>query len=58
MKEATGELTGTVVVIVAIIIIIGLVWALKDPAQRYIQKQWNKMTGTTDTIDWTKTGEH
>ncbi len=45
MKEATGELSMTVVVIIAVIAVLGILTALRGPMGEYIQNKWNQMTG-------------
>ena len=45
MKEATGELSMTVVTIIAVIIIAAIVTALRKPIITYINNQWTKLTG-------------
>ena len=50
MKEATGELSMTVVVIIAVIALVVILNAFLIPSMRnYIGDSWNKMTnpGTT-----------
>ena len=45
MKEATGELSMTVVTIIAVIVIAAIVAALRTPIIKYINGRWNAMTG-------------
>ena len=40
MKEATGELSMTVVTIIAIIAIAGIIALLRGPLTNYIQNTW------------------
>ena len=40
MKEATGELSMTVVTIIAIVAIAGIIYVLKDPMTEWIQNTW------------------
>lgn len=55
MKEATGELSMTVVTIVAIIAIAGIIYALRGPLKNYIENTWmntsNTVTNTTQYKD-------
>lgn len=55
MKEATGELSMTVVTIIAVIIIAAIVAALRTPIINYINKQWGALTGEAGAND--KIGE-
>ena len=48
MKEATGELSMTVVTIIAIIIIAAIVAALRTPIISYVNSRWAALTGTAD----------
>ena len=56
MKEATGEVSGTVVTIVIIALIAGVATAIfgvkdangKTTAQRWIENMFEKQTGITD----------
>ena len=53
MKEATGELSMTVVVIVAVIALVGLVsWLFvgdNAPAKKWIESQWGRISNEGDT---------
>lgn len=49
MKEATGELSMTVVTIIAVIVIAAIVAALRKPIITYINNQWSKLTGDSST---------
>ena len=53
MKEATGELSMTVIVIIAAVAIIGILGMLftgkNSIGKQWIEKQWKAMTG--DTVD-------
>ena len=51
MKEATGELSMTVVTIIAILAVLGIVVALRRPMVEYIQKRWNSMVDKSDAAD-------
>ncbi len=42
MKEATGELSMTVVTIIAIIAIAGIIAVLRGPLTEYIQNTWQE----------------
>lgn len=44
MKEATGEFSLTVVVILAVLVIIGMVSAFREPIQTYIKNTFDKVT--------------
>jgi len=46
MKDASGELSMTVVVIVAAVAIIGLLTAFMEPMGETIQEKWTDMLGT------------
>jgi uncharacterized membrane protein YadS len=49
MKEATGELSMTVVVIIAIIAILGILTVFLFPRMKdYINDTWGKMSGKRD----------
>lgn len=50
MKEATGELSMTVVTIIAVIVIAAIVAALREPIINYINNQWGHLTNG-DTED-------
>ncbi len=52
MKDATGELSMTVVVIIAVIAIMGILTVFLIPSMRnYISSTWEKMTTDTDKIN-------
>ena len=42
MKEATGELSMTVVTIIAIVAIAGIIALLKKPLTEYIENTWKQ----------------
>ena len=42
MKEASGEVSMTLIVIVAAAVILGIVYALRDPINNMIQKMWGR----------------
>ena len=44
MKEATGELSMTVVTILAIVLIAGVIYFLVPLAKNYISKTWGDLT--------------
>lgn len=49
MKEATGELSMTVVVIIAVIAIVGILSVFLIPSMRnYISSTWNDMAGSAE----------
>ena len=48
MKEATGELSMTVVTIIAIVLIAGIVAWLGPKVGKYIEKQWNTISEPLD----------
>ena len=43
MKEASGEFSMTLVVIVAAIAIIGILGSLKDPMKNWIENKWHAL---------------
>ena len=45
MKEATGELSMTVVTIIAVIAILGLVTLLRKPLADFIEREFGELTG-------------
>lgn len=45
MKEASGELSMTLIVIVAAGVILSLFLAFKDPIMNAIQSKWGEWTG-------------
>ena len=48
MKDATGELSMTVVVIIAVIAIVGILSTFLIPAMRnYISNSWSKMSNAS-----------
>ena len=53
MKEATGELSMTVIVIVAAVALVAILGILfvnpNSLGRRWIQNRWNDMTGDTTT---------
>ena len=56
MKEATGELSMTVIVIIAVIAIIGILTTFLLPQlSGYLSKTWGTMSGKTCTTN-AKTG--
>ena len=50
MKEATGELSMTVVTIIAVIVIAAIVAALRTPIINYINRQWGALTNDQNQI--------
>lgn len=51
MKEATGELSMTVVTIIAVVLIAGIVAWLGPKVGKYIENSWNTIsTGVDDGI--------
>ncbi len=48
MKEATGELSMTVITLIAIILIAGIVMALRKPVINYVNKTWCTIQGRND----------
>ena len=57
MKEATGELSMTVVTIIAVIIIAAIVAALRTPIISYINDRWGALTGSEES-DTTRINEN
>ena len=51
MKEATGELSMTVITIIAVVAIAGIVALAKDPITNWINNTFNGMTGTTPAVN-------
>lgn len=45
MKEATGELSMTVITIIAIVAIGGIVMLLRNPIMEFIENQWTALGG-------------
>lgn len=45
MKEATGELSMTVITIIAIVAIGGIILLLREPIKDFIANQWGEMGG-------------
>lgn len=45
MKESTGELSMTIITIVAIIAIAGIVALLRQPIKDFIENSWGTLTG-------------
>ena len=52
MKEATGELSMTVVTIIAIVAIAGIIAAIRGPLKDYIENTWK--TQANEAIDLNK----
>ena len=48
MKEATGELSMTVIVIIGAIAIVAILGVLSPNISKYISTKWGEITGT----DW------
>lgn len=48
MKEATGELSMTVITIIAIVLIAGIVAWLGPKVGEYIEGQWNTISNPID----------
>ena len=44
MKESTGELGGTVVVIIALIALVGIISALNGPLKNWVKDKFNNLT--------------
>ncbi|MBR3161221.1 MAG: hypothetical protein IKF19_00640 [Bacilli bacterium] len=44
MKESTGELGGTVVVIIALIALVGIISALNGPLKNWVNDKFNDLT--------------
>ncbi len=44
MKEATGELSMTVVTIIAIVAIAGIIAAIRGPLKDYIETTWKEQS--------------
>lgn len=52
MKEATGELSMTVIVIIAVIAILGILTYFLLPQMRtYISDTWGSMSGAAENAD-------
>lgn len=49
MKEATGELSMTVITLIAIILIAGIVMALRTPIKNYVSKTWCVIQGGSES---------
>lgn len=47
MKEASGEFSMTLVVIVGAILIVGILGALRDPITEWIETQWQGISDTS-----------
>ena len=48
MKESTGELGGTVVVIIALIVLVGIVYFMRQPLVDWVSDKFNDLT-TSET---------
>lgn len=48
MKEASGEVSMTLIVIVAAAVILGIIYALSPTIKGYIEQMWGNFTSKTD----------
>ena len=51
MKEATGELSMTVVTIIAVVAILGIVTFLMPLVRNYVNKSWSNISGTKAYVE-------
>ena len=54
MKETTGELSMTIVTIIAIVAIATIIGLLRNPIKDFIETQWSEMTEGKHTSDLDK----